>query len=114
MGKAKRKDYEFGAEGTVIEAPKFAKLLALNTLRYTNRKSVDGAFVWGFKDGHIVTSNDPLTGTHQCGADNGRECIGVAGNIGVVGTKSFRDRVAKFLKRNAVMENFDGGVRRFI
>lgn len=111
MGKAKRKDYQLGVQEAVIEAPKFAKLLSLNTLRYTNRKLANGAFVWGFDDGHIVTSNCPLTGIFM---DGKRTQIGVAGAIGVVGTKSFRDRVAKFLKRNAIMENFNGKQRTFI
>jgi hypothetical protein len=103
MGKRVKKTYQCGVGEAVIEAPKFAKLLALNTLRFTNRKLENGAFVWGFDEGYIVTSNDPLTGTFM---DGRRTQIGVAGAVGVTGTKSFRDRVAKFLKRNAIMDTF--------
>lgn len=104
MGKRLRRDYLCGFEETVIEAPKFAKLLALNKLTFTNRKLIDGKFVWGFADGYIVTTNDPLTGTYM---NNDRTDIGVAGNVGVQGTKKFRDRVAKFLKRNAISETYN-------
>ena len=108
MGKRIKKQYECGAHEVVIEAPKFAKLLALNTLRFTNRKLANGAFVWGFDDGYIVTSNCPLTGTFM---DGSRTEIGVAGAMGVKGTKSFRDRVAKFLKRNAIIDTFHASDR---
>lgn len=114
MGKRKRKDYECGFTDTVIEAPKFAKLLALNTLRFTNRKSLTGEFVWGFDDGYIVTTNDPLTGNYMQHAIGLGLQIGVAGDVGVVGTKSFRDRVAKFFKRNALSEDFDGSTRKYV
>jgi hypothetical protein len=111
MGKKQKRTYEFGAREVVIEAPAFAKLLALNKLAYTNRKLVNGAFVWGFEDGHIVTTNCPLTGTYM---NDTRTLMGVAGDIGVVGTKSFRDRVAKFLKRNAILDNYNAKQREFI
>lgn len=110
MGKRLKKDYECGVEEAVIEAPKFAKLLALNKLTFTNRKLIDGKFVWGFKDGYIVTTNCPLTGIFM---SDKRTQIGVAGAVGVVGTKSFRDRVAKFLKRNAILTNYNGKFRTF-
>jgi hypothetical protein len=113
MGKRKRRDYECGFTETVIEAPKFAKLLALNTLRFTNRKTLTGEFVWGFDEGYIVTTNDPLTGNYKQPVNMHLQ-IGVAGDIGVVGTKSFRDRVAKFLKRNALSADFDGSTRRYV
>ena len=103
MGKRVNKNYKCGVGEAVIETPKFAKLLGLNTLRFTNRKLANGAFVWGFDDGYIVTSNDPFTGTFM---DGSRTQIGVMGAVGVQGTKSFRDRVAKFLKRNAIMDTF--------
>jgi len=99
MAKKQRKDYQCGFEEAVIEAPKFAKLLALNKLTFTNRKLMDGKFVWGFADGYIVTTNCPLTGTFMNGTRSDR---GIAGNVGVTGTKKFRDRVAKFFKRNSI------------
>lgn len=108
MGKRLRRDYRCGFEDAVIEAPKFAKLLALNGLTFTNRKLVDGKFIWGFADGYIVTTNDPLTGTYM---NNQRTNRGVAGNVGVQGTKKFRDRVAKFLKRNAISETYNSTSR---
>ncbi len=85
--------------------------MALNELKWTQRKNENGAFVFGFKHGHIVTSTDPLTGEHM---DGGAPEIGVAGSIGVEGTKAFRDRVAKFLKRNADYKRYDKSERKFI
>ena len=109
----KKKQYECGFDLTNIPATKFFKLLKLNDLSWTNRKTESGAFVWGFKDGHIVTGNNPLTGEYRDG--NRSPEIGYASYIGVVGTKSFRDRVAKFIKRNATdIKDYDPKTRQFI
>jgi hypothetical protein len=101
-----KKTYKAGFDLTEIGAMNFFKLLKLNKLTYTNRKldrvnSGYNPFVWGFKDGHIVTNNDPLTGTYANARHRAHE-IGYASYIGIEGTKSFRDRVVKFIKRNAV------------
>lgn len=111
MGKKQKRDYQCGFKEVSIEAPAFAKLLALNKLTWTNRKKINNAIVWGFEDGHIVTTNDPLTGIN---ADGHQVGIGIAEDVGVEGTKSFRDRVAKFFKRNATFVNYHGGSRRFV
>lgn len=94
-----------------IEPPAFGKLLALNGLAWTNRKKVNGSYVWGFEDGHIVTTNCPLTGNSAKGKLTN---IGFAQDVGVEGTKSFRDRVAKFLKRNGTFNEFVGDQRRYV
>lgn len=94
------KKYECGFDLTEISVKKFFKLLKLNNLTWTNRKKEYGAYVWGFEDGYIVTGNDPLTGNYRVPQDRAVE-IGYASYIGVKGNKSFRDRVAKFIKRNA-------------
>jgi hypothetical protein len=94
-----------------IEPPAFAKLLALNGLAWTNRKKMNNSFVWGFEDGHIVTTNCPLTGNNS---DGHQLNIGFAEDVGVEGTKSFRDRVAKFMKRHATFNEFYGNTRRFV
>jgi hypothetical protein len=90
--------YEGGFRYLQIEPPAFAQLLALNELKWTNRKNGSGNFVWGFEDGHIVATNDPLTGTSRLGH---QYVIGLADNVGIVGTRAFRDRIVKFLKQNA-------------
>lgn len=113
MGRKLKRDYQCGFDNLTIEAPLFAKLLALNVLRWTNRKTENGAFVWGFDDGHIVTYADPLTGASAYNSGSAGD-IGFANEVGVEGTKSFRDRVAKFLKRNAAFQEFDPSTRRFI
>lgn len=109
-----KKEYQCGFDLTDIPATKFFKLLKLNELTWTNRKNDSGAFVWGFKDGYIVTGNNPLTGEYM--RPNQREFeIGYASYIGVQGTKAFRDRVAKFIRRNATsIKEFDGKRRQFI
>lgn len=110
--KTKQKQYECGFDLTEIPATKFFKLLALNKLKWTNRKKENGAYVWGFDEGYIVTCNDPLTGNYY---NNARDPeIGYASYIGVTGSKSFRDRVAKFIKRNANYKDYDPKQRSFV
>lgn len=94
------KQYECGFDLTDIGLKNFIKLLKLNDLKWTNRKKESGAYVWGFNDGYIVTGNCPLTGNFRSPGSRESE-IGYASYIGVKGNKSFRDRVAKFIKRNA-------------
>lgn len=109
-----RKDYKCSFGSVMIPSPKFFKLLALNKLTWTNRKLVNGCFVYGFKDGHIVTTHDPLTGAPANPVHNFKPLIGTAGNVGVEGTKAFRDRVAKFLKRNTTHIGYDPSERRHV
>lgn len=113
MPKTQKKSYECGFKNTVIESPDFFKLLKLNGLTWTNRKVENNAFVWGFGDGYVVTTINPLTGEHRIGGGT-RTTIGFAGEVGVSGTKAFRDRVAKFLKRNAEFKSYDPKMRSFI
>jgi hypothetical protein len=113
VAKKQAKTYQCGFDLTDISAPKFFKLLALNRLTWTNRKIDGGAFVWGFKDGHIVTANNPLSGDY-CKPNQREPEIGYASYIGVEGTKAFRDRVAKFIKRNGESKDYDPKRRQFI
>lgn len=115
MRKNKRStDWECGFDLTEIGAPEFFKLLKLNRLTWTNRKSDSGAYVWGFPEGHIVTANCPLTGNYYKPEHRDPE-IGYASYIGVKGTKNFRDRVAKFIKRNAkYIKGYDKNRRSYI
>lgn len=110
----KIKEYNCGFDLTDIGLKEFIKLLKLNDLTWTNRKKDSGAYVWGFKDGHIVTGNCPLTGNYSNPAHREPE-IGYASYIGVTGTKSFRDRVVKFIKRNAkYIKGYDPKQRSYI
>jgi hypothetical protein len=112
--KTKEKKYECGFDLTDIGVKNFIKLLKLNDLKWTQRKKDGGAYVWGFDDGHIVTNNDPLTGNYSDPTVREPE-IGYASYIGVVGSKSFRDRVAKFIKRNAeYIKDYDPKKRSYI
>lgn len=108
------KQYECGFDLTEIGLKNFIKLLKLNDLKWTNRKKEYGSYVWGFNDGYIVTGNCPLTGNYSRPEMRQPE-IGYASYIGVKGTKSFRDRVAKFIKRNAVyIKDYDAKKRSYI
>lgn len=110
----RKKTYKCGFDLTDIGAPEFFKLLKLNNLKWTNRKIDSGAFVWGFKDGYVVTGNCPLTGEFRQPSQRERE-IGYASYIGVEGSKAFRDRVAKFIKRNAKhVKGYDPKQRSYI
>jgi len=111
MSKTAQKTYECGFDAATIEAPKFFELLSLNGLQWTNRKTENGAFVWGCKDGYIVTENCPLTGSHRRISAITKN---YAGSVGVTGTKAFRDRVAKFLKRNAKSHGYAPSTRLFV
>jgi hypothetical protein len=102
--------FQCGFRNLYIEPPQFGKLLSQNDLSYTNRTLVNNEFLWGFEDGYIVTTNDPLMGTS---ADGSQTNIGYAENVGVEGTEEFRDRVTKFLKRHAYFNDFDPSFRRF-
>ena len=115
MGKKKvDKIYECGFDLTEIGLKNFIKLLKLNDLKWTQRKKESGAYVWGFSDGYIVTGNCPLTGNYSHPEMREAE-IGYASYIGVKGNKSFRDRVAKFIKRNATyIKGYDPKTRQFI
>lgn len=109
-----KKTYECGFDLTNISAKAWVKLLGLNGLTWSNRKLDSGAFVWGFKDGHIVTANNPIT-SEYCRSECRSPEIGYASYIGVTGTKAFRDRVAKFIKRNAKhIKEYDPKSRQFI
>lgn len=108
------RDWKCGFDLTDIGAPEFFRLLKLNNLTWTNRKSDSGVYVWGFADGHIVTGNDPLTGNFRNVGQRDPQ-IGYASYIGVEGTKAFRDRVAKFIKRNAkYVKGYDKNERSYI
>lgn len=114
MKTKKQKQYECGFDLTDIGVKNFIKLLKLNDLKWTQRKKDSGAYVWGFDDGYIVTGNDPLTGNYSDPSRREPE-LGYASYIGVKGTKSFRDRVAKFIKRNAeYIKDYDPKTRQFI
>jgi len=97
---SKSKQYECGFDLTEIGLGNWINLIKRYDLRWTNRKTDTGAYVWGFPEGYIVTGNDPLSGNYSDPTVRLPE-KGYASYIGVKGTKAFRDKVAKFIKRNA-------------
>lgn len=96
---------EAGFDLTSISAMKWFKMLTRYDLTYTQRKSSydgkpTGGFVWGFKDGHIVTANNPLHGDYSHAGQREPE-IGYASYIGITGTKSFVRKVRAYIKKHA-------------
>jgi hypothetical protein len=107
-------NYQCGFDLTNISARAFFKLLTINKLQWTQRKLGSGAYVWGFKEGYIVTGNCPLTGNYARPELRDHE-IGYASYIGVQGTKAFRDRVAKFIRHNATqIKEYDKNRRSWL
>ena len=109
-----KQEFECGFDLTNIDAIKFFKLLTKYKLTYTRRKLDGGAYVWGFKNGHIVTANDPLQGNY-CRPEGREPEIGYASYIGITGTKAFCLSVSKYIKKNAsYIKEFDPKRRQFI
>jgi len=109
---------EYGFDLTSMPAMRWWEMLKRYDMQYTQRKQnkysgkADGGFVWGFRDGHIVTANNPLHGDY---CDGVREAeIGYCSYIGITGTKAFVRKVKAYIKRHATDIKDEAPGRRFI
>lgn len=114
-----------GFDLTEISAMAWYNLLVKEGMIYTNRKrdkdiltgevnAYNGAFVYGFKEGHIVTNNEVLFGTYSNPTARSIE-IGYASYIGITGTKAFVNRVCRYINKHAsYVKDFDPKKRQFI
>ena len=116
---------EAGFDLTEISAMAWYNLLVKEKMIYTNRKKdkdfltgevneYKGAFVYGFKEGHIVTNNEPLFGTYSNPIARQIE-MGYASYIGITGTKAFVRRVCRYINKHAsYVKEFNPKRRQFI
>lgn len=111
---------EYGFDLTSVPAMKWFEMLKRYNMQYTNRKldkmegqPTYGAFVWGFKDGHIVTGNNPLTGEYYIPGRRDPE-IGYCSYIGITGTRAFVRKVKRFIKKHAEYIKDESSRREFI
>jgi len=109
---------EYGFDLTSMPAMKWFEMLKRYDMQYTNRKrdgssSVGtgdgrqgGAFVWGFRDGHIVTGSS--AGEHR------EPEQGYAGYIGITGTRAFVRKVKAYIRKHAECIKDEAPSRQFI
>jgi hypothetical protein len=108
---------ECGFDLTSMPAMKWFQMLVRYQLQYTNRKrdraEGPGAFVWGFRDGHIVTGNDPLQGSYYIEGARDAE-PGYCSYIGVTGTRAFVRKVRAYIRRHADYIKEESARREYI
>lgn len=109
---------EYGFDLTSVPAMKWFEMLKRYDIQYTNRKTDKftgkdtAGFVWGFKDGHIVTANNPLHGDYCTGSRDPE--IGYCSYIGITGTKAFVRKVKAYIKKHAEYIKDEAPRRDFI
>lgn len=105
---------EYGFDLTNVPAMKWFEMLKRYDMQYTNRKTdpFNLGYVWGFKDGHIVTANNPLHGDY-CNGTRAPE-IGYCSYIGITGTRAFVRKVKRFIKKHAEFIKDEAPRREFI
>lgn len=111
---------KYGFDLTDMPAMKWFAMLQRYGLTYVQRKTDvsftgerGGPFVWGFKDGHIVTGNNPLHGDYMYASQRSHD-IGYCSYIGITGTRAFVRKVKAYIRKHAgyIKDESDG--RRFI
>lgn len=109
----KRFDFEHGFDLTDLGQKHWIELLKRFKLSAVNQKSGRMGYVWVFKDGYIVTGNDPLTGNYHRPESREPE-RGYLSYVGITGTKSFVSKVRRFIKSRAVYIKDESEDRSFI
>lgn len=115
---------EYGFDLTSMPAMKWWEMCVRYGLQYTNRKiegggstgtrdgRQGGAFVWGFRDGHIVTGNNPLHGDYCRGTREPE--MGYCSYIGITGTPAFVRKVKAYIRKHAEYIKDEAPSRQFI
>ena len=87
-------------EVLTVKPKHWTRLLASNHgLKWTNIKKDTKELVYGFDDGYLVASCDPITGLQD------KLDIGNVGTLRIVGSNAFRKSISGYIKRYGIFES---------
>jgi len=109
----KKFNFEHGFDLTDFDQQYWIIMLTLLGLEAVNQKKDNGGYVWIFKDGYIVTGNDPLTGNY-CQPESRDPERGYLSYVGIAGNFDFVDTVRKFIKTHAKYIKGESEARDYI